>query len=117
MPFVSERRAAGRGDSSDEQGGALLFGSLGFLKFSGKNAFVHYVRNKQMGRTRGKTECFHVLGFSHQGGAFWVWTGGGFPVVFASPLVVTVQLLPPIHGTRRLSWSRLALGLCVARAL
>lgn len=75
MPFVSERRAAGHGDSSDEQGGALLLDSLGFLRFSSKNAFVHYVRNKQMGRTRGKMEGFHVLGFSHQEAVFQVWTG------------------------------------------
>lgn len=43
--------------------------------------------------------------------------GGDFSVVFAFLLVVTVQPLPPIHGTQRLTWSRLAVDLCVARAL
>lgn len=62
-------------------------------------------------------EGFHVLGFSHQEAVFRVWTGGGSPVAFVFPSVVTVQLLPLTHGTQRLSWSQLAVGLCVARAL
>ena len=85
--------------------GLLLFYSSVFVKSYNKDVFVHYMCNTQMERTGGKRECFQVLGFSHQEGAFWGVDGGGFQVALAFPAVVTVAdeggQLPPIRGTQR----------------
>lgn len=76
MPFVSERGAAGRCDSSDEQAGALLLDCLRFLKFSSKNAFVHYVRRKHT--REGRWSVFTSWVQPPRGSLLGV-DGGGFP--------------------------------------